>query len=122
MQQAAAPIQVATVRNHLLTAWSFGKPLELQRVLHEADTVLPCEAEWLQMEEAAVSIKADFEAEVKLKELLQVILGEKVNAMEKSLEEKEVERRWYDKLRLFETFKRVGFVPHFDSAKRQRRG
>ena len=123
MKQTGAPIQVATVRNHLLTAWSFGQPLELKRLVEESELELPCEEEWLQMEEAAAGIGADFEREVKLKELLQGILGCTVcrEVAEKSLEERETERRWYERLRIFEAFRKVRFEPSFrGEAKRQR--
>ena len=120
---AGRPIQTPTVRSHILTAWTHGKPVDLNRLFQ--DTALPLETEWLQMEEAAATVKANFAAEVKLKEILAAVLGDSVNrdAALKSDADKELERQWYERLRVWEAFRKVGFSPTFSEepdAKRQR--
>mmetsp|Transcript_43213 Transcript_43213/g.100802 ORF Transcript_43213/g.100802 Transcript_43213/m.100802 type:complete len:871 (+) Transcript_43213:22-2634(+) len=109
------PIQVGTVKGHLFTAWTFGKPVNLRRLLEESETSLVTEVEWNQMEEAAAALKVDFAQEVRLKEILASILGEKVN-LEVSLKseaDKEIERNWYERMRFWEACRKVGFSPTF---------
>lgn len=119
---SGAPIQTNTVRGHILTAWTFGKPVDLQRLFRESEAVLPSEAEWRQLEEAAAANKVDFSADIRLKEILPLILGDKVNREPslKSDADKELEREWYERMRIWEAFRKVGYVPSFAGAKRQR--
>jgi len=122
---SGAPIQTNTVRSHILTAWTFGKPVDLQRAFRESEAVLPSEAEWNQLEEAAAASKVDFSAEVRLKEILVFILGDKVNREPslKSDADKELERQWWERMRIWEAFRKVRYVPSFaKAAKRQRLG
>ena len=65
---------------HILTAWTFGRPVDLQRTIRESETLVPSEAEWNQLEEMAAANKVDFSSsDIRLKEILVLILGEKVN-------------------------------------------
>ena len=112
---SGAPIQTNTVRGHILTAWTFGKPVDLQRLFRESEAVLPSEAEWRQLEEAAAANKVDFSADIRLKEILPLILGDKVNREPslKSDADKELEREWYERMRIWEAFRKVGLRPFF---------
>ena len=121
MSVSGAAIQPSTVRSHVLTAWAFGKPVDLRRLESES---LPSQAEWSQLEEAAAASGADFDAEVKLKDVLAQLLGDNVHANPglKSEADKEVERQWYERMRFWEACRKVQFQPTFEGgdAKRQR--
>eukprot|EP00425_Heterocapsa_triquetra_P031424 CAMPEP_0195119598 /NCGR_PEP_ID=MMETSP0448-20130528/119840_1 /TAXON_ID=66468 /ORGANISM="Heterocapsa triquestra, Strain CCMP 448" /LENGTH=909 /DNA_ID=CAMNT_0040156943 /DNA_START=42 /DNA_END=2769 /DNA_ORIENTATION=+ len=117
MKQAAKPIQVGTVLGHIMQALTFAKPVDLARLFRECEMCPPAEAEWMRMEEAAVQrnlqvLGSDFRA----KEVLMGVLGaEKVGRefAEKSEADKEEERSWYERIRIWEALKRCHFPATF---------
>jgi len=127
MNQEKTPIKVETVVSHVRSAITFGKPVDIQRLVHESRETLPNLREWEQIEEASVTRGQNVDgSDYKSKEVLCGILGpEEVNVDhdKKSETQKELERVWYNKIRWWETFKRVRYTPAFEEsgdAKRQR--
>lgn len=128
-QPSKKPIQASTVCGHVLQALTHGRPVDLARLLVQADKSPPTDAEWTRMEEAAAERALNVDAEdFKAKDVLCGILGtEKVNRepSEKPAADKEQEAHWYDRIRLWEVLKRVRFPVVFgeaeeEAAKRQK--
>lgn len=127
-QDKGKSVQPSTIVGHLLNALTFAKPLDLARLFREGEITPPNEAEWKRLEEAAAERGANVDSlEYKSKDVLGGVLGvEKVSRepAEKSDSDKEEEKRWYDKIRIWEALKRASFPASFGDdepeAKRQR--
>mmetsp|Transcript_88469 Transcript_88469/g.245707 ORF Transcript_88469/g.245707 Transcript_88469/m.245707 type:complete len:912 (-) Transcript_88469:101-2836(-) len=125
-QPNGKPIQVSTVLNHLLTALTFGRQLDLRRLAAAAavECPLPTKGQWEKLEHAAAVCGTDpCGPDFKSKDLLRQILGPKVDAGhgEKPEDQQAEEKRWYGYLRWFQNLKVVGFKATFEGGtKRQR--
>lgn len=121
-------VQVNTVFSHILTALTFGKPVNLSLLAQQCEFSPPLEDEWRRMEEAAAVRNVDVNAvDYVGKEVLCGILGpENVNMeyADKSEESKALEQQWRQRMKWWESLRRVNFPVKFDSAsgdaKRQR--
>merc|ERR1711957_778830 len=128
-QASGKPVQVSTVSGHILTALTFGKSVDLSRLFAENETTLPDEAAWTKIEEAAVERGCNVDApDFSVKEVLCGILGpENVNREfgDKTDAAKAEEKWWYERIRLWDSLKKVRFQASFDdvdenAAKRQK--
>jgi len=118
-QASGKPIQVGTVGGHINTALTFAKPVNLGRLFRETGTRPPSEAEWTRLEEAAAERGVNvFGTEARAKEVLTGVLGEARVGREpadKSEADKEEERSWYERIRVWEVLKRVRFPVSFQA-------
>eukprot|EP00971_Amphidinium_carterae_P296861 5897471-Amphidinium_carterae.1 len=95
-----------------MTAWSFGHPINLRRLLMEGENPFSFSQEdWQRVDEAAAAanVSVDSDTDFKRKDLLGSILGtEKVlrDPSEKSEEDQQVEKFWYSCIGVWETFKK----------------
>jgi len=120
MKQASGKaVQASTVGNHVMGALTYAKPVDLARLFREMDMCPPNESEWTRIEAAAAERKVDvFDALARAKEVLTGILGEaKVgrDPAQKSEADKEEERPWYDRIRIWEALKRARFPVSFQA-------
>jgi len=125
VQDSGKPIQPGTVSNHIMTAVTHARPVDLAR-LAEQSAAIPDQAEWQKLEDTASERACNPKADFARKEFLCAVLGESVNRdfNEKTEAEKEVERKWYNCIDWWAMLKRVDFPVAFGEeqgdAKRQR--
>lgn len=116
-------VQLSTVLGHLLTALTFGKPLDIAKASQQCQSQPPSKSEWEKLEEAAAAKHINVD-EYKAKELLAAVLGEGVHREPalKAEEDKQRENHWYGLIRWWEALKRASYSPQFDgpALKRQR--
>lgn len=121
-------VQVGTVMSNVLTALTFGKPVDLARLSQQCGSSPPNKREWEQIEEAVNARGLNVEEEgFRGKEVLAGILGDaSVNRepAQKSEAERGLEAQWYSRLKWWEALRRVRFPAEFDEGgadiKRQR--
>jgi len=123
-------VSVATVANHVLTALTFAKPVDLARLAAQSDVPPPNQKDWATMEEAAAARGVNPQAEdANNKEVLCGILGEENVGRDpttKSEADRSKEALWYGRLKWWTALKRAGYPvmfaggPQDAGAKRQK--
>jgi len=121
-------VKTSTVQGHIITALTFGMPVDLGLLVQQMESHPPNQEEWKQIEEAAAVRRVNpDDTDFKAKEVLCGVLGpENVNVdpSQKSEAQKSQEEKWYALVRWWVALRRVRFEPRFDSgegdAKRQR--
>jgi len=125
-QPSGRPIQVETVQKHVMTAWSFGRPINLRRLLLQGENpFLLSQEDWQRVDEAAAAanVSVDNDKTFKRMYLLGKILGpDKVfrDRSEKSEEDQQVEKFWYTCIGVWENFKKVAYTPSFGDGQQPR--
>merc|ERR1719491_679017 len=109
-QPSGKAIMPKTVIGHILTAFTFGHPVDLSKLVEQGDMEPPCQSDWEKVEEAAATRNCHPDADdFGRKQVLGGILGDAVDkdyAM-KTEEEKALEAKWYSLIDFWVVFKRV---------------
>jgi superfamily II DNA helicase RecQ len=116
------PIQVATVVSHILDALVRGKKVDLRRL--EQYLAVPTRKEWEQLQQAEISTGMDVTGKnggkFLMKDLLRPIVGSAVTdtlPSARSESDQTLYAMWCDKLKLYLSFRRIGYDPTFQSLK-----
>jgi superfamily II DNA helicase RecQ len=121
------PVKVTTAVAHILDALVRGRKVDLRRL--EQYLAVPTRKEWEQLKQAEVSTGMDVTGDLNqsgidggkflMKDFLRPIVGSAIAdtlPSERSKNDQKLYAMWCDKLRLYSSFRRIGYEPSFHSS------